>query len=102
MVTKILSRPSRAFGEHRAEIKPILRANEMYEPRIFGSVFRGDDRDDSDVDLLVVAGDHLTLFGIARAEIALEELLGVPVQITLLESVPDDRQPEFLRKSAPV
>ncbi|MFE3319056.1 nucleotidyltransferase family protein [Nocardia sp. NPDC059195] len=52
------------------------------ELALFGSVARGDDREDSDVDLLYVRGPHavrgLAFFGL---EEELEKLLGIHVDL---------------------
>ena len=53
--------------------------------RLFGSTARGDDRPDSDIDLLVHLDDQLGLIGLARIRHELEDILGVPVDV-----VPDD------------
>ena len=53
--------------------------------RLFGSTARGDDRPDSDIDLLVHLDRQLGLIGLARVRQELEDILGVPVDV-----VPDD------------
>jgi predicted nucleotidyltransferase len=53
--------------------------------RLFGSTARGDDRPDSDIDLLVHLDRQLGLIGLARIRQELEDILGVPVDL-----VPDD------------
>ena len=53
--------------------------------RLFGSTARGEDRPDSDIDLVVHLGPGVGLFGLARLRRDLEELLGAPVDV-----VPDD------------
>ena len=52
--------------------------------RLFGSTARGDDRPDSDIDLLLHFG-RVGLIGLARLRRDLERLLGAPVDV-----VPDD------------
>jgi predicted nucleotidyltransferase len=48
---------------------------------IFGSVARGEDRPDSDIDLLVEFDRPVTLIGLFRLQSHLEELLGCSVDI---------------------
>lgn len=48
---------------------------------VFGSVARGEDRPDSDVDLLVQLPAGMGLFAIAKVQNELEELLGSPVDL---------------------
>ena len=53
--------------------------------RVFGSVARGDEGDDSDLDLLVHLPDGAGLFALARFKHDLEELLRISVDV-----IPDD------------
>ena len=48
---------------------------------VFGSVARGEDRPDSDIDLLVQFPDRIGFFAVARVQNELEELLGAPVDL---------------------
>ena len=48
---------------------------------MFGSVARGEDRPDSDVDLLADLPPGLSLFGLGRAEAELEAILGSRVDL---------------------
>jgi predicted nucleotidyltransferase len=49
--------------------------------RVFGSVARGQDRPDSDVDLLVDLPPGLGLFGLGRVQAELEAILGTRVDL---------------------
>jgi uncharacterized protein len=49
--------------------------------RVFGSVARGEDRPDSDVDLLADLPPGLSLFGLGRVEAELEDILGSRVDL---------------------
>jgi uncharacterized protein len=49
--------------------------------RVFGSVARGEDRPDSDVDLLVDLPAGLGLVGLGRVREELEHLIGAPVDL---------------------
>jgi predicted nucleotidyltransferase len=49
--------------------------------RVFGSVARGEDRPDSDVDLLADLPPGLSLFGLGRVEANLEAILGSRVDL---------------------
>jgi predicted nucleotidyltransferase len=75
-------RPSEAFDIHRASIRRIVEANQACNPRVFGSVARREDNDQSDVDLLVDTTETTTLFDIAGIELELQRLIGVPVHVT--------------------
>ncbi|HUC26128.1 MAG TPA: nucleotidyltransferase family protein [Streptosporangiaceae bacterium] len=49
--------------------------------RVFGSVARGEDRADSDVDLLADLPAGISLFGMARLQADLESILGTRVDL---------------------
>ena len=49
--------------------------------RLFGSAARGDDRPDSDIDLLVDFDEDSSLFDLMRMSRELEALLGRPVDV---------------------
>lgn len=74
--------PSEALRAHRDEVVEILRRHGAGKVFVFGSVARGEDDVDSDVDLLV---DHLDpasyVWGVPKAAGELESLLGVRVDV---------------------
>lgn len=67
--------------ELRDEIRRAATDNGAREVRVFGSVARGEERDDSDVDFLVVLEPGRSLFDLARLELRLERLLGRAVDV---------------------
>ncbi|MCV0396781.1 MAG: nucleotidyltransferase family protein [Rhizobiaceae bacterium] len=74
-------RPSEALALHRDEVLAILSRYPVRNPRVFGSVARGEDTEDSDLDILVERSERLTYIDLARLEIDLEKLLGVDVGV---------------------
>lgn len=77
-----LSGPTgRRVVEHRQELLDVLRRHGVTNPEIFGSVARGDDRDGSDLDLLVDLAPGTDLFDMVRIKRELEEVLGAPVDL---------------------
>ncbi len=73
--------PSAALRTHRERVLEIARAHGAHNVRVFGSVARGADRDNSDIDLLVDVDQSVTLFTLAGLEQALRALLGVRVDV---------------------
>lgn len=71
----------RGVSEHRAEVLEILERHGVQNAKVFGSVARGDDRDDSDVDLLVELPHNTGLLSIARIEAELEAILETTVDL---------------------
>ncbi|MBK8907315.1 MAG: nucleotidyltransferase domain-containing protein [Rhodospirillales bacterium] len=54
---------------------------------VFGSYVRGEQRDDSDLDLLVDVDDSVTLIDLVRLERELSEALGVTVDLVFKEGL---------------
>lgn len=73
--------PSRRIELHRAEIRALVAAHHAVEPRVFGSVARGEDQAGSDVDLLVEFTDEATLLDEVGLRLALADLLQVEVDV---------------------
>ena len=74
-------RPSEALAKHRDEVLEIISRYPVRNPRVFGSVARGEDVEGSDIDILVERTGRLTLIDLAKLEIELEALLDVPVGV---------------------
>jgi predicted nucleotidyltransferase len=76
--------------------EPELRAAGIASLSLFGSIARGDDRSDSDIDVVVRLSDQLTLKGFAYfgqiEELTqhLEKILGRPVDV-VIEPVQKER-----------
>ena len=82
-------RPSEALSVHRAEVRRIVAAHHAANARVFGSTVRGEDRDDSDLDLLVDPTAETTLLDIARIQSRLQKLLGVSVDVLTPKALPE-------------
>jgi predicted nucleotidyltransferase len=75
-------RPSEALAKHRDEVLAIIARYPVSNPRVFGSVARGEDKEGSDVDILVEPQFGVTTFvhlGELQAELA--NLLGTEVDV---------------------
>lgn len=77
--------PRSPLGEclaaHRGEVEAVLARFGASNPAVFGSVARGDDGADSDVDLLVDLPEDVGLFGLGELEAELAALLGAKVDV---------------------
>lgn len=65
----------------RGDLLDVLHRHGVTNPEVFGSAARGDDREDSDVDLLVDFASGTDIIGIIGIKRELEALLGVPVDL---------------------
>ena len=81
-------RPSEALSQHRDAICLAAARYRVANPRVFGSALRGDDRDGSDLDLLVDTLPGTTLFDLGGLQDELQELLGVSVDVLTLKDLP--------------
>ncbi len=95
-------KPSDALRSHREDIRHIVEICRTRNPRIFGSVLRGEDKEDSDLDLLVDPTPETTLMDIARIQNRLQKLLGVPVDVLTPKALPDTFRDRVLAEAEPV
>ena len=95
-------RPSEACWKHKEVIRQIVARHRAVNPRVFGSVLRGEDTESSDLDLLVDATEQTTLFDIVTIERELREALGVAVDIQTPESLSARFRDTVLREAAPL
>lgn len=80
-------RPSEAIAKNIDAMRAIIARYPVENPRVFGSAARGDDTDESDLDLLVDAKRGLSYFDLAKLAIELERALGVKVDVGIASSM---------------
>ena len=95
-------KPSTALDLKRAAVREVAGRFRTANPRIFGSVLHGTDRDGSDLDLLVDALPGATLFDLGGLHIELEELLGVSVDLLTPADLPPKFRDQVLAEAQPV
>lgn len=69
------------FETLRERIVPLLTDHGVVRASVFGSVARGDDGDDSDVDILVVFEDGRSLMDLSALRLDLIDELGREVDV---------------------
>ena len=75
-------RPSEVVREKREEILAIVNANDTQNPRLFGSIARGEDDETSDIDILVDSVPEITtLLSLAHIKRAIESLTGIATDV---------------------
>lgn len=72
---------ARLLKEKKKEILAVAARNGAKHVRVFGSVARGEERDDSDIDFLVELDEDRSLLDHSRLILDLEELLGRKVHV---------------------
>jgi predicted nucleotidyltransferase/DNA-binding XRE family transcriptional regulator len=66
---------------HRRQLLETAHAHGLGNVQVFGSVARGEDGPDSDLDLLIVRPPDMGLIGLGRARDALENIIGCRVDL---------------------
>lgn len=74
-------RPSVRVARHRQSLLDVVAKHHASNPRLFGSIARGEDGVDSDVDLLVDFAEDAGLFDEIALRLDLAELLGTRVDV---------------------
>jgi uncharacterized protein len=74
-------RPSEALAIHREKALAIIAQYPVSNPRIFGSVARGEDTEESDLDIIVDAQSGCSYFDLFRIEDAISNLLNAKVDV---------------------
>ncbi|WP_420237824.1 nucleotidyltransferase family protein [Telmatobacter bradus] len=74
-------RPSEALRIHRETIRQLILEEGMTNPRVFGSVVRGEDTEESDLDLLVDPAPRASLLAMERLQEKIYRQTGVPVDL---------------------
>lgn len=83
-------RPSEALARHREEVLEIIGRYPVKNPRIFGSVARGADTEESDLDMVIDVTGPFSYFDMAKLALELEGLLGCPVDLGTARSLRGD------------
>jgi len=91
-----------ALRLRREQILEIALRHGVTHIRVFGSVARGDDRPDSDVDLLVQAGPKTTPWFPGGLVVELGRLLGRPVQVVTERGLNDLLRDRILAEAVPL
>lgn len=95
-------KPSVALDLKRAAVREAASRFHTANPRIFGSVLHGADRDGSDLDLLVDALPGAALFDLGGLQTELEALLGVRVDVLTPGDLPPKFRQQVLAEAQPV
>ena len=95
-------KPADARAANRPAIRRVVEAHHARNPRVFGSVLRGEGTDASDLDLLVDPMPGMTLFNVGAICHELGELLGVPVDVATPNALPDRTREQILAEAEPV
>lgn len=83
-------RPSEVLEKNRQAIREATKRFNAANPRVFGSVARGEDGPDSDIDILVDALPGSTLLTLGGLQYELEQLFGgIKVDVVTSGGLPE-------------
>jgi uncharacterized protein len=97
-----MPRAADALNQHREAIRRIVQAHRASNPRVFGSVLRGDDGEESDLDLLIEPDERMSGFDLGAIRHELETLLGIPVDVLTPRALPPRWRERIEAEAQPV
>lgn len=96
-------KPSVALQTYRDRIRLVVETHGARNPRVFGSVVRGTDEENSDLDLLVDPIDgRTTLLSLVRIKRDIESLTGVATDVLTPLSLHERFRQIVLAEAQPV
>jgi predicted nucleotidyltransferase len=96
-------KPSEVLEKNRQAIRDVTGRFNAANPRVFGSVARGEDRPDSDLDILVDALPGSTLLSLGGLQDALEKMMrGTPVHLLTPGDFPENVRIRVLAEAKPI
>jgi predicted nucleotidyltransferase len=96
-------RPSEVLEKNREAIRNVTARFNATNPRVFGSVARGEDRPDSDIDILVDVPAGTTLLMLGGLQDALEQIMhGTSIHLLTPGDFPDSVRHHVLAEAKPI
>ena len=80
-------KPSDALPQYRETIRRLVLQAGMSNPRVFGSVLRGEDREDSDLDILVDPAPRASLLAMELLQSRIASATGVKIDLRTHEEI---------------
>ena len=95
-------KPSVLLQQHRDQIRQIALRHRVSAIKVFGSVARGDDREGSDLDLLVEPTTDTSMFDIGGIQFEVSQLLGIEVDVLTPRALPESFKATVLAEALPL
>lgn len=95
-------KPSDVLRRRVDTIREAAARFHVRNPRVFGSVLHGTDKDGSDLDLLVDPQPGTTLLDLGGLQVELEEMLGVPVDVVTPGDLPARIRAQVIAEARPL
>ncbi len=91
------------INEIKRKVLPVLRKYDLKKAGIFGSVARGELREDSDVDILVeIERDDISLLDFVGIKLELEDALGRKVDLVEYDTIKPLLRERILAEEVPI
>lgn len=88
--------------EIKRKIKPVLIGAGITRSAIFGSYVRGENTEESDVDILIEAPKGMSLFDLGGLQMDLEEALGRKVDLVNYNKIKPRLKPYILNEQVQI
>ncbi|MDR6102984.1 putative nucleotidyltransferase [Agrobacterium larrymoorei] len=96
-------RPSEVLEQNREAIREATKRFNAAKPRVFGSVARGEDRADSDLDILIDALPGTTLFDLGGLLEELSEIMkGTNIHLVTAGDLPERIRFQVVDEARPI
>lgn len=86
----------------KEKLIPVLRKNKIRKAGIFGSYARGEQKKESDVDILVELAEEVSLFGFIDLKQALEKAIRRKVDLVEYECIRKEIRDQVLKDEIPL
>ncbi len=91
------------INEIKRKVLPVLRKYDLKKAGIFGSIARGELREDSDVDILVeIERDDISLLDFVGIKLELEDALGRKVDLVEYDTLKPLLRERILAEEVPI
>lgn len=98
-----MMKPSEKLYRHLDEVRDVIKRHKalsgIHDVKIVGSVAKGYDTEDSDIDFLISSTEKTGLFALARFERELQEILGCKIDIIPIETIPEPIRERFIKEA---
>jgi predicted nucleotidyltransferase len=95
-------RPSAILDANREAVREAVRRYRTTNPRVFGSVLHGTDREDSDIDILVDTLPGATLIDLGGLFEDLQAILGPKIDLLTPGDLPKKFRAKVVAEAQPI
>jgi predicted nucleotidyltransferase len=93
---------SRVIDELKGKIIPVLQQHDVIHAAIFGSFARGEEREDSDLDILVEFAEGKSLLDLVGLKLALEDFLGRRIDVVTYNALHPEIREKVLEEQVAI